>query len=396
MFSGPNMITDLSSSMCQYGGLVIFFDYAKKMDICENETNLIIYGSRDWMVIYSVWFSGYSKGHILASWSATRCKTVYGESLPPGITFHQYVTSYYKSATGCTIYICSPFGSCVTEVGPSEIGTAKITVQMVDTISPCSQVHHNGNYESTSVYSRKAVYSDAWPFSLSPNISYKHYSISDTLIERFVYLHSIAFSFPPICTSLRYRRRQMSVKVETSVCIVTPEGDLMFNIVNNMPALSDQCFTYVFTPVPKDKTANKNYHHFFFNTRDTETTDHAVFVSYGECTMKCKRYQYSTFVKSEDGKTIFEYKSNVGNFTFTGSNHTGFRVSIIIPDPFCKCTLQLFTEKTSRIFNDRKNIDIEKSPRKTSAMDALQFHSKRYDITTLKYLWDTERLINTR
>ena len=369
LFSGPNTITDLSSSMCQYGGLVIVINYRNEIEICENVTNLKIFGSRDWIIIYFVWFSGYSEGNIVATLSTTMCKTVYGELLPPGSTFHQYITSYYKSATGCTIYICSPFRRCVIEVGPSEIGTAKITVKIVDTISPCGLVHHNENYKNTSMYSRKAVFSDAWPFSLSTNISYKHYWINNTRIERFVYLHSIAYIFPPICKSLAYKRRQMSVKVETSICNVTNEGDMMFNIVNNIPTLTDQCVTYIFTPVPRNKIANKNYHHFFYNTHQAGTNDHAVFVGYGECTMKCKRYQYSTFVRREDRKTIFEYRSNVGNFTFTGSNHTGFKVSIIIPDPVCKCRLHLFTEKTSRIFNDRK----------TSGLDALQFHPKRYN-----------------
>ena len=369
LFSGPNTITDLSSSMCQYGGLVIFIDYRKNIEICENERNLKIYGSRDWIVIYFVWFSGYSEGNIAATLSTTMCKTVYGESLPPGVTFHQNVTSNYKSASGCTIYICSPFRRCVTELGPSEIGTSKITVKMVDTISPCGLVHHNENNKNTSMYSRKAVSTDTWPFSLSPKISYKLYPINGTHVERFVYLHSLAFIFPPICKSFWNRRRQMSVEVETSVCNVTNDGDMMFNIVNNIPTLSDRCVTYISTPVLNSKTANKNYHHFFYNTRQAGTNDHAVFVGYDECTMKCRRYQYSTFVRREDGQTIFEYRSNVGNFTFTGSNHTGFKVSIIIPDPVCKCSLYIFTDKTSRIFNDRK----------TSGMDALQFHTKRYN-----------------
>ena len=82
IFQGPDMISHVSPSACQYGGLVIYFTPEQPVEYCENLHNLFLYSVTDTFLLVVIWFSGYTnKGILVMNTLTEECNAVYGELL---------------------------------------------------------------------------------------------------------------------------------------------------------------------------------------------------------------------------------------------------------------------------------------------------------------------------
>ena len=85
----------------------------------------------------------------------------------------------------------------------------------------------------------------------------------------------------------------------------------------------------------------------------------SLHVNYYKCPMECRYFRYTTLIRSEDGKTVIEYTTNVGQVTHIDLYHRGFKVTILKPDQLCpqhmNCELEIFTNYLSH--KDDKRYD---------------------------------------
>ena len=79
-FIGPNILTDLSDSVCQYGGLVVQFnDRNQQHEFCESLYHYTLDSNNKSLTFIVVWFSGYSHGELTAFLSLGYCKTFHAQ-----------------------------------------------------------------------------------------------------------------------------------------------------------------------------------------------------------------------------------------------------------------------------------------------------------------------------
>ena len=75
IFFGHNMVTTLSDSVCQYGGLLVYFNDGRyHYEFCESLHKNTIYTGSNSLTFILVWFLGYSRGNLTAWLSASDCK----------------------------------------------------------------------------------------------------------------------------------------------------------------------------------------------------------------------------------------------------------------------------------------------------------------------------------
>ena len=82
-YNGPDMISSLSSNVCQYGALVIYLTSEQEVAYCENLSGLTLYSTTDKFIIVVAWFSGYSSGELILTYNYMDCNVLYGELLSP-------------------------------------------------------------------------------------------------------------------------------------------------------------------------------------------------------------------------------------------------------------------------------------------------------------------------
>ena len=341
-FSGPNKMTSLNPSVCQYGGLVIYFTGKQRFEFCENVYDLHIYGDVKPVTLMFTWFSGYSYGRLSADIKYTPCRTTYAELLPINSQF--LIKEDYL--TYCNRYICSSSKQniekrCIIKLGPPSLGTAKIQMMEEDTLSSCHSTYSNISRDRRITL--KTITLDNWPFDFRASEFYYWNQNVSNAVKTFDYLQNATITLPQLCHS---SRKQLSAVVVVSTCEVKSLWRENL-IINHIPALSESCFNfnYDYQPSTKKSVTEGKYHDFFYRDSGLVNNGSLVRIIYTECPVQCRNYKYKTLVRSVNTTTIYEYTSYVGDFTFTGSYHRGFRVSMIHSNTSCKeymkCSMRL-------------------------------------------------------
>ena len=344
-FHGPNMI-DSSKFVCQYGGLMVLLTEISRFELCENVHDLNIYSALDIIALMFVTFSGYSFGHLKAEIITIPCPTTYIELFSPGNLFESHLSK------GCKKFICPPainsMPKCAIKLGPPPLGTTEIRIEPMETLSSCNPQYDNITSNEIMTVSMKSVIVDNWPFNLKRILSHTWTNITNPTRKIFNYVHSTNLMVPRLCKNSRL---QFAVFVRTSTCTVRKKAETQYHVVNHIPVFTEDCraYPYKFKPVEKDNARIGEYHDFFYKDSGDINRGHIVIAKYRTCPMKCRNYKYSTFVRQIDGRTVLEFTANVGNLTFTGEYHRGFRVSMLIHNTTCQrdleCTLSLFIQK---------------------------------------------------
>ena len=346
-FIGANELTDLSDSVCQYGGLVVQLDNTKQQhEFCESLYHYTLYSSNKSLTFIVVWFSRYSQGGLKASLSLSHCKTSYPEFylsntalISPDILYKPTLSQQ------CEMFVCPALQNhhqrrFTVQLGPHSLGTTRISIRYLYTLRACDP---EIKYDHESEINIKSVDIENWPLQLTPNIYQSNHNNSDNVL--FFYLHTANVSVGYICRQ-ESTRLQMAVVVARSSC---QKGKIdKPYVVNNMPSLSGACSgsIYYFTPSAK---GSKGYINFIYTDSGYINDGIDLQIDYWKCPMKCRNYKYSTFVKMADNKTIYEYTTSVGQLTYTGKNHRGFRLTILLPNKLCdrhlQCELELQISK---------------------------------------------------
>ena len=344
-FHGPNMI-DSSQFVCQYGGLMVLLTKISLFELCENVHDLNIYSALNKIILVFVSFSGYSYGDLKAEIIIMPCPTTYIELFSPGNLFESHLPK------GCKQFICPPpinsMPKCAIKLGPPPLGTTEIRIEQMETLSSCNPRYDNITSNEIMMVSMKSVIVENWPFNLKRVISHTWTNITNPTSKIFDYLYSTNLTVPRLCKNSRL---QIAVVAKISTCTVNRRGKFQYNAFNHIPVFTEDCMAsaYKFKPVEKDNVSIGKYHDFFYKDNGDINKGHIVRAVYGACPNKCRNYKYSTFVRQKDGRTVLEFTANFGNLTFTGEDHSGFRVSMLIPNKTCEsdleCTLTLSIQK---------------------------------------------------
>ena len=338
-FVGPNMLTMLSNSVCQYGGLFVEFNSREQQyEFCESiDYDYILRSSNKSLTLIVVWFSGYSQGKLRANLMSSDCRTSHAEFylskstlLLPNILHKQTLSQY------CEIFICPALLNhhqmrFTVQFGPYSLGTIRLEVIQFYTLSACEP---DVKYDHRPEVSIRSISLENWPLHSTPNISQIDYNISDRFVMTFAYLHEANVSLGYICKP-EMTRLQMAIQVTQSSC---QKWANMNHIVNNIPSLSASCqqiskhIRYFFTPTNND---SKGYIDFIYKDTGHINDGFDLEVKYLKCPMICRNYRYRLLVRMVDDKTVLEYKTSVGQSISTGKYHRGVRVTILPPDPLC-------------------------------------------------------------
>ena len=347
-FIGPNILTDLSDSVCQYGGFVMQFnDINHQHEFCESLYHFTLHNNNKSLNVIVVWFSGHSHGELTASLLRGDCKTSHAQFyLPksalslPNILHRPDIDLSHK----CQIFICPApqnhrQSRFTVQLDLHSLGTTRLSFIYLYTLNACDPTFKYGH--TSDIYIIYIAFNN-WPLNLTPNISHKYQKFTDNIVMKFDYLHMANISLGYMCKP-GMTRMQMAILFRQSSCIV----DRWFVkklVVNNMPSLRGVCAykPYSFTPT---SMGSENYLDFLYKDTGQINEGMAFKVSYSNCPMNCRYYRYRIFVKMVDNETVRRYTTNVGQNTYTGKYHRGFRLTILPPNTLCdkhlQCQLQL-------------------------------------------------------
>ena len=217
----------------------------------------------------------------------------------------------------------------------------------MNTLSYCDINDPEYITEQSRTVIMKTVTIDNWPFDLETRMSHTWTNISAQIIKKYDYLKNASLFLPALCLG---SRGQMTVIVKVSTC-EKQRGYYRQRFGNNIPALSDDCLAsaYNFNPVGNANVTMNIYHDFIYRENGYINNEYDIWMRYSKCPAKCRHYKYSTFIKKVDGTTIFEFTSSVGDVTFTGGHHRGFRVTLLKSNTSCDkdrtCALSLHIQK---------------------------------------------------
>ena len=365
LFSGPNMVTDLSDSVCQYGGFLLQFnDRIKEFEFCESLNDYAIYTGNYSINFILVWFAEYSHGNFIGFLGESECVSYYPEI--------DMIPSGPMSTYGCAIFV-SP--ALVSEnqslfnirFGPPALGSAAITIKHLNTLSSCEPEYIHMEYEKDFQLSVETVSLYNWPLDIGNIANNTKMSFSRTVEKSFFfnYLYSANISISSGCIPA-LTRKQLAVIIQRSACVLMPSKIIKHLVMNKIPSLVGFCgyVTYDFTPTGMMTTS---YMSFIYHDRGYVYNGHLIHVKYNKCPNECRKYRYRTFVRSEDENTVLEYTAHVGQATSTGPHHRGFKVAILTPDKLCHqhmlCELTLYMDKLT--------------PKDNKSDPNLHFHDKR-------------------
>ena len=367
LFSGPTMVTDLSDSVCQYGGLLVQFrrSRTKEYGFCEPLHDYTIYTGEYTINVILVWFAGYSSGHFRGFLGKSHCKSYYPEftkSPIEPIYQHGEATSLH----GCTVFV-SP--SLITEdkspfyikLGPPAMGSADITVTHLNTLSSCEPEYSKPEHRKDVPLTVQTISSDNWPLNAKSVENYTEIPYSRHVHRYFLfqYLNSAKIVLPHTCKT-GLIKSQLAVIAQISTCIyeVVEPSQVIINKIPSLVHTTCGDVVYRFTPTGVN---GRSYMNFIHPDRGYMYVDDIseLHVNYYKCPMECRYFRYKTIIRSEDGKTVFEYTTRVGQVTHIGRHHRGFRVTILKPDQLCQqhmnCELELFRRYFAP--NDNKSDD---------------------------------------
>ena len=344
MFHGPNKLTDVISSVCQYGGLSLRFSYADEAYvICETITDLYIDSQQKTLLVTLVWFYGYSEGHMEGYYQTHHCQTFYLDRNPRNIIYQRNVffeIDKHDEHAECYVVVCPALltnvqAFCTIHVGPHSVGTTRLEIIERDTLQPCDVQLKNG----FTSYTINASFTENWPFGLMNGTTTSYERFSTPQIHTYDFLQFATAQLSLLCNS-KSPRKQLAIHLKISHCQVIENEIIMNAVANGIPALSDSCPMIVYTFIATRGDINKyaateEYHDFIYGSDGYISTGHEVKVEYTACPEQCKNYNFSVFVRSTDNQTIVEYTAQVGVLIFTGNYHRGFRIKIIMPETDC-------------------------------------------------------------
>ena len=367
-FSGPDKFTAQSSAQCQYGGLSVQSP-DKLIEFCGDVQQLRIQTRHHSIMISMIWFSGYSHGSFSGELIGSECRTFYMELYPANNVFLQDAKFYVNPSAGCQYIVCpslqnNRLKTCTIQFGPPIMGTVELEVVSRDTIEPCDERFMNTVTKDAWTYQLHTTSTNNWPFGLKNNTVTRtnNVRLSSSHVDKYKYafLQVGNVTATLLCDSST-PRKQMSILVKVSVCRIS-NLEIERQVANNIPALSQECvqIKYEFVALHKpDLNKEKNYHSFIYKGNGHITTGHMVSVDYESCPVVCRNYKYSVLVRTTDDKTILQHTSHVGDTTYTGYFHKGFRVVIILPDADCAerepCNLALYINSPNQhigVFNE--------------------------------------------
>ena len=341
IFSGPNMMTYLSDPVCQYGGLLVYFnDGTNHYDFCESLHKYKIYTGANSLTFILVWFSGYSRRNLTTFLKISDCKHYYHEFSTSINTFKKH------NIHACRIQVCPALQQRNRRdfvFRLSQIGPADITLRRFNTLISCEPGYAEATLEHKSIIRFSAWAFDDWPLSVRSNICHSIHNVTTIVVKKFDYLVSAIIRLPLIC-KLDMTRVQMAVFLRQSKCNLFPDGEVRQMPVVNIRGLmfSRGKKIYEFTPTGKGP---KNYVNFVYTDNGHINIGALINVIYSSCPIECRNYRYSVYVRSKDNKTVLQHTAYVGQKLTAGHNHRGYRVSIIKPDQLCSqhlnCVLQL-------------------------------------------------------
>ena len=376
-YNGPDMINSLSSNVCQYGALVIYFTTVQEVVYCENISGLKLYSTTDTFTIVIAWFSGYSRGELILTSSLMDCNVLYGELLSPEKRNNSDVTLRIGQEDRlCSILICPPALSerktrCVVKLGPPSLGTTKIRVSRGHTMTACEPLFPSiKSFKNTAVH-MDTIFQPKWPLGFPDNLTTR-VKINGELTNTYKYLHKVTIYLNHMC-DIAISRVQMMVIVEISHCFRIEQGSVSRLVINNVPRLSQQCIykIYSFFAVAEDSTGNGRNHDFIYRDAGYLSLGHEVRVKYDKCPVECRHYNYSVFMRGENESIVAQYTANVGKYIYTSDKHRGFRVSMLIPKKKCNCKLSIVIANIPAWVSRDLNFTEDK-------LRTLQLYSKRY------------------
>ena len=385
-FYGPNMVTDLTTYPCQYGGLGIEVEQkGRALLTCENVQDLNIRSQYKGLTLHVAWFSGYSRGELSAVVTRTYCMFMYADLSPPMGPHNNNEGTILKHdsvSDVCSFLVCPPSpnydqSKCVIKLGPPHMGPALIKVFLQDYLDPCTPDYYDGNNDRDITLT--AVSSMDWPFISSKTISYQRYSLTRKFLENnsntYTYLFNATITVPHLCFGSK-PYKQLAVRLIVSTCSRTDlSHQPTIMIVNNIPGLTDHClnvpFKFIFVAENSTKTENYpnnflyppikayeirfgplKFRDFYFAESGDVHKTHEVRLIYLKCPAECRTYKYTTFIRSVDKTTVIEYTANVGDYTLIQEYHRGFRISISVDQAQCEahisCLLRLVVAKPPR------------------------------------------------
>ena len=344
-FHGPNKLTGISSSQCQYGGLTVHF-YAgdKVFEVCQDTNDLRIGSETHRLSITLVWFHGYSRGLFLGQIESDRCRSLYLERESPELIYKHDIITKMEATPHCYIVVCPPLHMdiqqfCTIQLGPPSVGTTSLKILTRDTLESCNIRLTNEHTEKLTPYTINASSTANWPFGLNNNTQRAHERyVMDNKFHNYEFLHFARIQLQMFC-SQKYNRKQMAVLVKVSGCQKRYDRYIKF-VANNIASLTESCMRviYPFLAVKGEIYSRRkylNYHDFIYTGDGEITTGHDVTVEYTSCPVECRNFNYSVFVRTTDDNTIIEYTAQVDQTVFTGFYHKGFRATINIPENDC-------------------------------------------------------------
>ena len=348
-FIGPIMLTDLSESVCQYGGLVVQFNGRNQQhEFCESLHHYTLISNNKSLTFIVVWFSGFSHGELTASLSAGDCKTSHPQFYLPKSALSSssiLLRPIIDSSQTCEIFICPApqnhrQNRFTVQLGPHSLGTTRLSFIHLYTLHACDPKF---KYIHRSDISIKYIALNNWPLNLTPSIRHAYHNITDNIVLKFDYLHMANISVGYMCKP-EMTRMQMAIVFKQSSCDQDQRGHIRKFVVNNIPSLHGACQStnILFTP---PSMGGEGYLNFIY--KDTGQINHGMdfLVSYSKCPMNCRNYRYSIFVRMVNIESVRRYTTNVGQYIYTGKYHRGFRLTILPPNPLCdqhlQCQLQL-------------------------------------------------------
>ena len=351
-FVGPNMMSDLSDSACQYGGLVVqFHGRNKQHNFCESMDNFPIYSEHQGLTFIVVWFSGYSRGEFKAFLAGEVCSIHYTDLnisrmslMTPEIT----VRHSRDVSNGCTVFISPTLQNkkqrrFILLLGPPALGSVHIIIQKMYTLSACYSEYTDT--DNNLMININTVSFDNWPLYVVSKVSHGVFDKTSHVEEKFNYLHSGNISLPYTCDKYS-NHSQTAIILRVATCISTAFTYAhLESLSRRIIHLAEECVRTIFYFTPTG--ARKAIQTFVYKDVGHASPGLVLYVDYHDCSLECRKYSYSTFVKSVDGKTVLEYTTNIGQKTSIGYYHRGFRVSVQIPDVKCiqhaKCSLLIYT-----------------------------------------------------
>ena len=354
LFSGPSMVTDLSDSVCQYGGLLVqFHDRTNEYGYCEPLHDYTIYTGSNSINVILVWFAGYSSGHFSGFLGRSDCRAYYPEFANSPIE-PLYEHGEATLLHGCTMFV-SP--SLVTEdtspfyikLGPPALGSAGITITHLNTLSSCEPEYYQPEQGQDVRITVQTISSVNWPLNADSVVNNNEIPFSSFVHQyfHFEYLDSAKILLPHKCTP-GLIKLQLAVITQVSTCVKKQVEGARLLIINNIPSLAYQCrfASFQFTPTGVTRSS---YVRFIHPDTGHVNNAHKIHLTYYKCPVECRFFRYKTFIRSEDGETVFEYTTRVGQTTYIRRHHRGFMVEILQPDQLCQqhmtCQLELFSDK---------------------------------------------------